>query len=256
MLGALNEVGIAPDLIVGTSIGALNGAVYATAPGSEGVATLERLWADAVAQGVMSANVFERVRSFAKHRVAIQDIEPLRHLMRQAIDVERIEDLPVTFQCVAASIERAAEHWFTSGPLIDSVLASSAVPAMFPPVEIDGEHYYDGGLVNSVPVDRAIALGATRVFVLQVGRIEQPLRVPTKFWEPALVAFEIARRHRFVTANARVPPGVTVHVLPSANDVAFDDPRQAKWSDMSETSTLIDTAHRTTAAYLDGIDQL
>ena len=250
MLRALVAAGIEPDLIVGTSIGAMNGAVFASDPGPPGLATVERLWADAAAKGLINARIVDRVRTFARSRIAIQETEPLRGLLREALPVDRIEDLAVPFQCVAASIERATEHWFTSGPLIEAILASSAVPALFAPVAIDGEHFYDGGLVNSVPVDRAVALGATTVFVLQVGRIEQPLRVPSKFWEPALVAFEIARRHRFVTAQTGVPEEVAVHLLPSGNEVAFDDTRQAKWSDMSETQQLIAAAHRASAEYL------
>jgi len=132
-----------------------------------------------------------------------------------------------------------------------ALLASSAVPTLFPPVEIDGEHFYDGGLVDSVPVGRAVALGAERIYVLQVGRIEQPLRPPTKFWEPALIAVEIARRHRFVSANDQAPDGVDVHLLPSGNDVAFDDPRQVKWADMSETTMLLDGAYAASTEYLD-----
>jgi NTE family protein len=130
------------------------------------------------------------------------------------------------------------------------LLASSAVPTLFPPVEIGGEHFYDGGLVDSVPVGRAIALGATRIFVLQVGRVEQPLRPPTKFYEPALLAFEIARRHRFVRAADEVPDGVEVHLLPSGNEVTYDDPRQAKWTDMSETDALLDGAYAASSEYL------
>ena len=79
-----------------------------------------------------------------------------------------LEDLPVRLGVCAASIERAAEHWFTTGPLVPAILASAAVPGLLPPAEIDGEHFLDGGLVNSVPVGRAVELGATRVFVLQV----------------------------------------------------------------------------------------
>ena len=93
------------------------------------------------------------------------------------------------FQCVAASIERAAEHWFESGPLVDAVLASAAVPGILPPVAIGNEHFLDGGLVNSIPVGRAVALGATRVFVLQVGRIDRPLSVPKRPWDVARVSF-------------------------------------------------------------------
>ena len=143
----------------------------------------------------------------------------------------KIEDLEIPFQCVAASIERTAEKWFSEGPLIDALLASSAVPALFPPVEIAGEHYYDGGLVNSIPVDRAVKLGASRVFVLQVGRVESSLRVPERLHEAALISFEIARRHRYAAQIEDMPEGVEVHVLPSGNTVDFDDRRQLRWSD-------------------------
>ena len=111
------------------------------------------------------------------------------------------------FQCVAASIEAAAEHWFTSGPLVDAVLASAAVPGILPPVEVGGEHFIDGGIVNSIPVDRAVALGATRIFVMHVGRVDRPLEPPRWPWEVGLVAFEIARRHRFLGDLASLPDG-------------------------------------------------
>ncbi len=76
-------------------------------------------------------------------------------------------------------------------------------------------HYLDGGLVHSIPVGRALQLGATRVFVLQVGRVETPLVPPRRPWEVGVVAFEIARRHRFVHEMASIPDDVEVHVLPS-----------------------------------------
>lgn len=65
-----------------------------------------------------------------------------------------------------------------SGDLVPAVMASSALPGVFPPKQIGGEHFIDGGIVNSIPLDRACKLGATRAFVLQVGRIEQSLKVP------------------------------------------------------------------------------
>ena len=71
-------------------------------------------------------------------------------------------------------------RYFERGPLVDAVLASSAVPGLLPPVEVDGQHYLDGGLVASIPLDRAIELAATTIHVAQVGRIEAPLAVPTK----------------------------------------------------------------------------
>ncbi|MGH9114413.1 MAG: patatin-like phospholipase family protein, partial [Acidimicrobiales bacterium] len=104
------------------------------------------------------------------------------------------------------------------GPLADAVLASCAVPGLLPAVEIGGEHFLDGGLVHSVPVGRAIGRGATRVFVLHVGRLERKLTPPRLPWEVALVSFEIARRHRFSEDMAAAPPGVEVHLLPSGAD--------------------------------------
>ena len=104
---------------------------------------------------------------------------PLRARLEEELGDARFEDLPVRLEVCAASIERAAEHWFTEGPIVPAILASAAVPGLLPPAEVDGEHFLDGGLVNSIPVGRAVELGATRVFVLQVGRIDRPLRVPT-----------------------------------------------------------------------------
>jgi len=250
MLRALVEAGIVPDLVIGTSIGAFNGAMFAADPTEHGLERIEQMWRDVAGKGLLSASVVDRVRMMARLRVAVQDPAPLRELLERALPVDRIEDLQVPFQCVAASIERVAERWFDSGPIIDPLLASSAVPGLFPPVEIDGQHHYDGGLVNSVPVDRAIELGATEIYVLQVGRLEQPLRPPTRFYETALISFEIARRHRFGSLQDRIPEGVDVHILPSANDVQFDDPRQAKWTDMGETADLIAGAYQASSEYL------
>ena len=129
--------------------------------------------------------------------------------------------LAVPFQCVAACIERSSEHWFTEGPLVDAILASAAVPGILPPVEIGGEHFIDGGIVNSIPIDRAVQLGAEEVYVLHAGRIEQPLNAPKTLRDVGFVAFEVARRHRFVRELAAVPPGVTVHVLPTGDPILF-----------------------------------
>ncbi len=253
MLTALVDAGIEPDLVLGTSIGAFNGAVFASDPTDAGIAHLEQLWRRVAEQDLLAKRPLDRARTLYRTRLAIQDPAPLRRLLDEALPVDRIEALQVPFQCVAASIERAAETWFDRGPIVDAVMASAAVPALFPPVEIDGELYYDGGLVNSVPLDRAIDLGATEIYVLQVGRLEQPLRRPKHIYETALIAFEIARRHRFGTIRSRTIEGVDVHVLPSANDVQFDDPRQARWTDLGDTSTLIEGAYEASARYLSNL---
>ena len=105
-----------------------------------------------------------------------------------------------------------------------------------------------------MPIDRAIALGCSTIYVLQVGRVEQTLPRPRRFYEPALVAFEISRRARFSTTMAALPEGIDVHVLPSGHRLDFDDPRQLRWRDLSETEQLVTRARTATEEYLDGVD--
>ncbi len=251
MIKALEEAAIRPEMILGTSIGAFNGSVIADRPGPEGVQRLADLWFEISRSDLFSGGGWERVKNTATLRAGLHETRRLRLLLEHVHSpTRRIEDLQTPFQCVAASIERAAEHWFTTGPLIDAILASAAVPALFPPMEIDGEHFYDGGLVNSVPVARAIELGASEVYVLQVGRLEAPLRPPKRLHEAALIAFEIARRHRYTTTVENLPQGVALHLLPSGNPVAFDDGRQRKWRDVSATEELIQGAYEASARYL------
>jgi NTE family protein len=159
----------------------------------------------------------------------------------------------VRFQCVAASIEAAAEHWFTAGPIVDAVLASAAVPGILPPVELDGEHFIDGGIVNSIPVGRAVALGATRIFVMHVGRVDRPLQPPRWPWEVALVAFEIARRHRFLGDLASLPDSVDVHVLPTGQPEPprYNDLSALRYRVASDVGESIERAHAASAAYLE-----
>jgi len=252
MLRALDQAGVTPDLILGTSIGAFNGSVIADRPGAEGVESLTRLWAEIASTGILQGRRMDRLRNVAALRPALHETSELRALLERVHSAGRlIEDLKLPFQCVAASIERAAEHWFIKGPLIEALLASSAVPALFPPVEIGGEHFYDGGLVNSVPLARAVDLGAKRIYVLQVGRIESQLRPPKRLHEAALISFEIARRHRFTTAVENLPGGIELHLLPSGNPVAFDDARQLRWRDVGSTNQLIDVAYAASLSYLE-----
>ena len=153
---------------------------------------------------------------------------------------------------MAASIERAAEHWFTDGSLSDAVMASCAVPGLLAPVRIGDEHFLDGGLVNSVPVSRAVELGARTVYVLQVGRMENPLTPPKLPWQVALVAFEIARRHRFAADLATLPGDVVVHVLPTGA-VVPEGLRQLKYRDSRRTAERVERAHEASATYLAGL---
>ena len=254
MLEALLEHGVFPDLVVGTSVGAINGALVAADPTPAGVDRLRGVWEELASRGVFAGSVLSRVRTLARTRTHVHSREPLGDLLRAHLPARTFAELQVPFQCVAASIERAAEQWFTEGDLVQAVLASCAVPGLLPPVELDGEHYLDGGLVHSIPVGRAVALGARTVYVLHVGRIDRPLRPPTRPWEVALVAFEIARRHRFAADLASLPPEVTVHVLPSGGQQAAPsagDLRSLRYRDFSAVPGRIDRARAAVGDYLD-----
>jgi NTE family protein len=220
MLRALAERDVKPDMVLGTSVGAINGAFFAADPTLEGVERLSELWRESNWSERSPAASLRRLTTLARSGTHLESLSEMRERLVALLPVQRVEELEIPFQCVAASIERAAEHWFDSGPLADVVLASCAVPGILPPVPIDGEHFIDGGIVNSIPVSRAVALGAHKIYVLQVGRLEQSLKPPRRPWEVGLVAFEVARRHRFAHDLHNLPDGVELHVLPTGGSAA------------------------------------
>jgi NTE family protein len=254
MLRALAESDIEPDLILGTSVGAINGAVFASDPTIGGVERLSRLWADSRLSEVTAAALLRRVSTLARTGTHLESLDAARQRLVDALPVHRVEDLTVPFQCVAASIERAAEHWFTTGELADVVLASCAVPGILPPVRIGDEHFIDGGIVNSIPVARAVLLGATTIYVLQVGRLEKSLEPPRWPWEVGLVAFEVARRHRFAYDLQSLPEGVELHLLPTGGSAApayNDIPGQLRFRRIARTvEQQIDSAYSSSLRYL------
>ena len=252
MLRALVEAGVRPDLVLGTSIGAINGAAIATDPSAATVERLSAVWTRIERSDTLSSSVLGRLGTLVRTRTHLHDSEPLRRLLADSLPIARIEDLPVAFGCVAACIQTASERWFHSGPLVDAVMASSSVPGILPPYRIGDEHFLDGGIVNSIPVSRALALGAETIFVLHVGRLDRALEPPRWPWEVALVAFEIARRHRFVGDLEELPEGVDVHVMPTgqANPPRYTDISQFRYGDTSRIRDHIQTAYESSARYV------
>jgi NTE family protein len=255
MLQALFEREIYPDLVLGTSVGALNGAMVARDPSLAVIGRLAELWQTAGAtREVYGDRPLRTVRRAVATGTHIYSAKPLRQRLAEEFGDLRFEDLPVRFQVCAASIERAAEHWFDSGPLVEAIVASAAVPGLLPPARVGDEHFLDGGIVNSIPLGRAVQLGADLVYVLQVGRIDRPLTVPRRPWEVARVSFEIARRHRFGRELAELPPGVVAHVLPARGTSARDDTLLGHRS-FSGVAERIEASHRASLAYLDQLEE-
>jgi NTE family protein len=251
MLRALLEAGIRPDLVIGTSVGALNGSLLATQPDPDVVERLVRLWESAASgKEVYGDGVVRQVSRAVRTGTHLHSRWPLRRRLEEELGEVTFDDLAVPFQCCAASIERAAEHWFTKGRVVDAVVASAAVPGLLAPAQVDGEHYLDGGIVNSIPVARAVEAGATRLFVLQVGRVERPLRAPRRPWEVARVSFEIARRHRFHREMAELPDHVEAFVLPTGGGSPQDDSILA-YRSFGGVRQRIEKAYVASAAYLE-----
>ena len=235
--------------MVGTSIGALNGAVVAADPAGA-ADRLSRMWQGEELRLAFSEKLWARAVRLVRSGTHLHSFDALSRVLAEALPGPDFGDLVLPFQCVAASIEGASARWFSAGPVVPAVMASCAVPGLLPPVEIDGSHYFDGGLVDSIPVGRAVMLGASTVYVLQVGRIESPLAVPTKLWQVGLVAFEIARRHRFHEEMSSLPDQVRVHVLPTGGERLPPGLKQFRYRDRARVGRSIERAYTASATYL------
>ncbi len=247
MLRALVERGIQADLVLGCSVGALNGAAYAADPSPEGIRRLEELWMAIDDDEVMPSGWLPPSVMLARRRASVHDNAGLRAVVTEALGVDRFEALRVPFQCVATAVEPAEERWFSSGPLVDPILASAALPGIFPLVKIGDTRYMDGAVVNDVPVTRAVELGARTIYVLHVGTLDRPWLDPKRPLDVIVQAYWIARRHRYHEDLAALPARVKVEVLPVGS------PPRLKYNDFSHSHELITQAFAATAAHLDAL---
>lgn len=233
MLAELVSRGIRADRVYGASVGAVNGAAYSGNPTPEGIEDLERIW-----RSLSGDIVFPRRRAhgpwtFFQQRPAVHANSGLRRILEEGVRFDRLENAEVPLEVVATSLADGRECWLTEGPAIDAVLASAAIPAMFPPVAIGDELLVDGGVVNNVPISRAIEAGATRIFVLLCGPLHYKPRSARRPVEAVLTAFFVAVHARFARELAVLPPGVEVTVFSGGGDPAAD------YRDFSGTAELI-----------------
>ncbi len=244
MLRAALEHGLVPDLIVGCSAGALNGAAIAADPTLEGVEQLAELWRSLDDGGIWPSGRLAGPWLLLRKGKALHTNDGLRAVLEAHLP-ERFEDLQVPFQCVAVSLARSAERWFWSGPLAAPLLASAALPAVFPPVAIDGEDYIDGGVIDNVPVSRALALGAERLVVMHVGNFFRPRPEPKRPLDVLLQAFSIGRGFRFHLDMRNLPTTVEAVVLP-----AVVPPAKLRYDDFSRSEELMTRAHAMASDHL------
>jgi NTE family protein len=218
MLRALLERDITPDMVVGVSIGAWNGAWIAHRPDVEWAKRLEDVWRQ-VTRRTIDMVWWRAARNMVRRKPSLYEGEGLSRFIARHLHVHNFEDLAVPLHTVAIDLTMGTKAVFSHGPLAPAVLASSAIPGVFPPVTIDGHQHVDGGLVDPTGLDTAIELGARRVFVLDsgyAGRLPAPLGSMNAIVDHT---FQVAAQHR--TRWTIKQMGRTVEIVHLRPDAGF-----------------------------------
>ena len=167
----LQEIGWQPDLVCGTSIGSINGALIGSGWSAE---RLEAFWQALDRKQAFRVSLWRRIkyridRLLGRHTdfPALLDNEPLRQTLLEAIDVRRLRDNQPRVTVAATNVCRARLEYFSGEQLsVEHILASCSIPVVFPWSEINGELFWDGGVMANTPVFPALEAGATEILVV------------------------------------------------------------------------------------------
>jgi NTE family protein len=219
MLEALYERGIAPDLLVATSVGALNAAFIASRPQSPQTAReLGRVWRDLQRKDVFPVNISALVGGVCGRRNHLVPDRELRRLVRKYIQFEDLADAAIPLHLVAFDLVEGRELLLSEGSAIESVAASASIPGILPPVAIDERRLIDGGVVNNNPVSHAVELGAERIYLLPTqDPHSQPARVPAGALDAAIQGLRLLVGSRLESDIARHSRDAELIVLPAPN---------------------------------------
>jgi NTE family protein len=215
MLKALGARGVRPDLLVGTSAGAVNAAWVARHGMSpESLAHLDALWV-----GLRRSDVFPVVSRRALLAVAGRALSVfpdtgLRRLLDDHLAMDRLEDAVVPLHIVATDLLCGEEVLLSSGDPITAVLASCAIPGVLPPVEHGGRVLVDGGVAHHAAVSQAVELGANEIYVLPAGYPCALLTPPRSALGVAVQALTLLIEQRLIGEVAGYDAEVNIHVLP------------------------------------------
>jgi NTE family protein len=248
MLRALFEKNFCPDFVIGTSVGAVNAAWVGGCPERprpDSVDDLAEIWLGLRRHDVFPLSPLTGARGLlgrSNHFIANDN---LRALLERHIPYQRLEEAALPVHVVATDLKSGRATILTSGPAVPALLASCAIPGVFPPVTIDHREYVDGGVANHTPITVAIELGATQIYVLPVG-YPWLNKEPTNALGMALHALARIVEQKLdaeVEANRSV---ADIHVLP-ALDIADVSPAA-----FSHTRELIDWGYKAARRYLGG----
>ena len=245
MLQALGEHHISPDIVTGTSVGSLNGAVVALNPTSA-ANRLSHAWAKITRERVFPGGLLTQARILQHTKTHLFPATGLAAVIADFIGADTtFEDLALPFAAVAMDIATARAHVMRDGPLQAALLASAAIPGIFPPVQLGPLRLYDGGLVANVPMRQALAMGARSLVVLDCnfpGHIPGP---PGTIAEVLFYTVMVTMRSQAVLEAPLVATDVPVVYLHGP------EPVRVSPLDFRQTGTLIETAYEAARVFLD-----
>lgn len=252
MLRALARAGFRPDLIVGTSVGAINGAYFASNPTLDGVERLATIWEGVRRSDVYRTGISMWLPALLGRRSHLCDPSGLTALMVRSFGELTFESLPVRCAVVAADFHDGREVILERGRVRDAVCASAAVPVIFPPVERDGQLLVDGAVCRNTAVSVAVGLGARHVVVLPTGFACAAGTPPRGAIATALhhVSVQFARQLAAEVAELGRKGAAALHVVPPLCPLPMSS------YDFSGVRALMASAERSTRAWLDagGLD--
>lgn len=244
---ALLEDGFAPDLIVGTSVGALNGAFVAADPTAAGAAKLHDVWTalteEALFPGARRRSSWARM-VMRGDRIFTPD--GLSALIENDLPISTFEEAALPLGIVATDIETGRDVTFTTGALREPLLASAAMPGIYPPVEIEGRRYIDGGVANAVPIVPAVEMGGGRVVVINCSGSRQERRPLQRPMDHLLHAFLLARSQRYERDLETLAPKVEIVEVPLPS-LGFNVP----FTSMEYTELMLRLGHAAARRFLE-----
>lgn len=244
MLEALLEAGETPDLIVGSSVGALNAGFFAGDPTVRGVRHLAEIW-----RGLRRGDVFpltlRSALSLLGSADALFEAGNLRRLIERNLPYRNLEDAPVPVHVVATSLGGVAVR-LSSGPAVEAILASAAIPMVFPSVEIGVQYLMDGAISGNTPILTAAELGAERLIVLPTGFACAMTRPPRGAVARGFHALTLLIAHQMVRDLAQLSGTVEILVAPNLCPLVTSP------FDFSQTEPLMARAASETRAWIAG----
>jgi NTE family protein len=216
MLQALYEEGIRPDLLVGTSAGAINAAFAASRPATGQTARdLQQIWRGLSRGQVFPASPLTAGLAMLGLRDHCVSGGSLRRMISHHLQLDRLEDASVELHVVASDLLSGEELLLSEGSAVDAVMASAAIPGVFPAVPWGSRMLVDGGVVNNTPISHAVELGADQIYVLQAVGTAPLAQAPRGALASAVAAMSRAITRRFAEDVIFYAESVDLKVLPA-----------------------------------------